>query len=52
MNHKEDISKVPEYILAYIAPMACGEKERAELIRRQKLGIATMGRSCAVFSQE
>ena len=36
-----ELGAVPEYILAYIAPMACGEKERRELIRRQRLGIAT-----------
>jgi len=36
-----ELGAMPEYILAYIAPMACGEKERRELIRRQRLGIAT-----------
>lgn len=35
------LEHTPEYILAYIAPMACGEKERAELIRRQQNGTAT-----------
>lgn len=36
-----ELENMPEYILAYIAPMACGSKERGELIRRQQLGIAT-----------
>lgn len=37
----EDLTKVPEFIIAYMAPMACGEKYREELLRRQRLGIAT-----------
>jgi hypothetical protein len=36
-----ELGAMPEYILAYIAPMQCGEKERRELLRRQRLGIAT-----------
>jgi len=36
-----ELGAMPEYILAYIAPMQCGEKERHELLRRQRLGIAT-----------
>lgn len=31
-----DLRVVPEYILKYIAPMACGEPERAELVRHYK----------------
>ena len=38
---EEDITKVPELILAYMAPMQCGEKYRKELLRRQQAGIAT-----------
>lgn len=30
-----DLSQTPEYVLRYIAPMACGVRERAELVRRR-----------------
>lgn len=33
----EDLSQIPDYVLHYIAPMQCGEKERAELIRRKHM---------------
>jgi hypothetical protein len=36
-----ELGAMPEFILAYIAPMACGEKERKELLRRQRLHLAT-----------
>lgn len=31
------LRKTPEFVLHYIAPMWCGEKERGELLRRQRL---------------
>ena len=39
-----DLSNTPEYILRYMAPMACGEKERAELIRRREQEIGQLAR--------
>lgn len=36
-----DIKSVPDYVLQYMAPMQCGEKERAELIRRQNEIVIT-----------
>lgn len=32
----EDLTLVPDFIVRYMAPMACGEKYRAEWIRRDR----------------
>lgn len=34
-EEQEKLKQTPDYVLHYIAPMQCGWKERAELIRRR-----------------
>lgn len=35
-DEKEQLRLKPDYVLEYIAPMECGWKERAELVRRYR----------------
>lgn len=37
----EELGRMPEYILAYMAPMLGGTRERREMWRRQILGLMT-----------
>lgn len=34
LEEQIQLKETPDYVLKYFAPMACGWKERAELIRR------------------
>lgn len=37
-REQDRVRSLPDYVLKYLAPMACGSLERAELVRRYKQG--------------